>query len=272
MTFSLRPAKAVLVATFLVSSSGWAANALIVQDGTGGIEADVMANLTSKLTARGFTVSNIVVNPNGVPAASLTGKQQVWDIRFDNPYALSAADITTYVAYMAAGGSLFVMGENSGFITRDNSIVALVTAAGGGTLTLAMPGQTETVNAPFTGPTSLSTITYLASDGAVAPPGTGSYVTHDASNGGAAIVWGPGNMSHAATGSLIVVSDVNFLQTSADANSQALATNLVSYLASPTPIVGTPGTPVPPSLLLALLGGCGILAFEIRRRRKAPVA
>jgi hypothetical protein len=249
-----------LLVAALLPVTAWAQNALIVHDGTAGLEANVVTNLSGKLVAAGYAVTTNV----GVPGGSLAGYGQIWDVRFNNTTPLSAGDITAYVTYMAGGGSLFVMGENTGFITRDNSIVALVAAAGGGTITLVSPANTETVLSPFTGPNPVSTITFLAAAGAPSA-GNGAFVTRDGSNMGAALVWGPGSMSSAPAGSLIVVFDVNFLDSGADANSQAFSSNLVAYLAAPVPI----GVPVPPSLILVLLGGGGVALYEIRRRRMA---
>jgi len=82
-----------------ISSISSAQNALIVHDGTPGMEANIVAALSSKLTAHSFTVTTNV----GVPG-SLTGYQQVWDLRYSNTTPLSPSDITAYVAYMAGGG------------------------------------------------------------------------------------------------------------------------------------------------------------------------
>ena len=251
---------------FLAPSFCWAANALIVHDGTLGTEADALGNLTGKLVAKGFTVTPSV----GVPDGSLTGYQQIWDIRFDNTTPLSGSDITAYVGYMAGGGSLSVIGENLLFVTRDNSIVTLIAAAGGGSISLATPANAQTVNPQFTGPAALTNITFLAAAGTPSP-GTGALGTVDGSRIGAKIVWAPGQLLNAAAGSLIVVFDVNFLQAGADANSQTFANNLIGYLAAPAPRVVAP-VPAPSSLLLVLTGACGIIAFEIRRRNKAHAA
>ncbi len=222
-----------LVALLLCAPGiGLAANALVVHDGTAGIEADALGNLTTKLTAAGFTVSASV----GLPG-SLAGNQQVWDIRFNNTTPLTGSDITAYVAYMASGGNLFVMGENTGFATRNTSISALILAAGGGSVSAINPGNnTQTVLPPFTGPNALASVTFLAAAGIAAPPGTGNYITEDATNIGASVVWAPGHMAAAAAGSLIVVFDVNFLQAGANAGSQTLTQNLIAYLAAPGPV------------------------------------
>jgi len=244
---------------FLASGLGaFGANALIVHDGTAGLEANVLANLTTHLTNKGFTVSSNV----GVPV-SLAANQQVWDIRFNNTTPLSGTDITAYVAYLASGKSLFVMGENTGFATRNNTIVTLISTAGGGNITVSTPGQTQTVQAPFTGPTPLSTITYLAGAG-TANPVNGTFVTKDGANSGTALVWGPGNLLNAVAGTLIVVFDVNFLDLSADANSQILTDNMIGFLAVPVPVGVPPATGTPTlsewglAMLVAAVLGAGL--------------
>ena len=218
----------------------WAQNALIVQDGTAGIEADAMGNLTTKLTAAGYTVTNNV----GVPGGSLAGYGQIWDIRFNNTTPLSGPDVTAYTTYLAGGGSLFVMGENTGFATRNSSIVALIGALGGGSVTATNPASnTQTVLLPFTGPNAVSTVAFLAAAAIPAPPGSGRNITVDASGFAAAVVYSPGSLASAPAGALIVVFDVNFLQAAADADSQAFSNNLIAYLAAPVPLAGNSAIP-----------------------------
>lgn len=255
----------------LIAAPGlcWGANALIVHDGTPGIEADALANLTTHLTAATFTVT-----PNvGVPGGSLATYQQIWDIRFNNTTPLSASDITAYTTYLAGGGSLFVMGENTGFITRDNSIVSLITAVGGGTITITTPSNTETVMAPFTGPTPLTTITFLAAAGATYPPGNGRFVTRDMSPAGAALVFSPGTLTSAMAGTLIAVFDVNFLQAGADSNSQALTDNMIAFLAAPVHLpplnlsLSVPTLSQWGMILFMVLAGLGSVYYVKRQRR-----
>jgi hypothetical protein len=234
---------AVCALALLAPVMTWAATGpvLIVHDGTAGLEANVVTNLSGKLTTAGYTVSTNV----GLPGGSLAANKQIWDVRFNTTTPLTGGDISAYVTYLAGGGSLFVMGENTGFIIRDNSIAALVLAAGGGNISFTTPANLENVQSPFTGPTSLSTITFLAAAG-VPNPGNGVCVTKDAGNLCASVVWGPGNMTAATAGSLIAVFDVNFLDPGADANSQTFTNNLIAYLAAP--IVVAP----PPSAIVAV--------------------
>jgi hypothetical protein len=243
-------------------------SALIVWDGTLGIETSVTDNLTTQLGAASFTVTANV----GVPGGSLAGYQEIWDVRYDNTTPLSASDIAAYMGYLAGGGSLFVMGENTGFITRDNSIVSLVQSAGGGTLTLATASNNQMVQPPFTGPTAVSGITFLAAAGATSPPGRGAYTTLDSSNEGE-LVFGPGALSNAPAGSLLIVFDVNFLDPGSgytQPGAAAFVANLIAYLAAPVPVIGPSQTPAPPSVVLMVIGLAGLGAWEMRRRAIRP--
>jgi hypothetical protein len=225
-----------------VSSAQPAANALIVTEGMSVIDTD-NTNLSSKLTSAGFTVTSSA----GVPGGSLATYQQIWDTRF-NEIALSGSDITAYTTYLAGGGNLFLMGENSGFAVRNNSIVSFIAAVGGGTIALTTPANTVTVQSPFaTGITN--PFTFHVANGTHSH-GTYGAIAVDATGIAPAIVYGPGSMASAPAGSLIVVFDLNFLGTNADANSQQLTVNLISYLAAPVvvPPFNPPLPPVGPAL------------------------
>lgn len=263
-SFTLR--RAALLLPLTLPSLCWAANALIVNDGTAGLETTVTTNLSGKLVAAGYVVTTSV----GVPGGSLATYSQIWDIRFNNTTPLTGGDITAYITYMSGGGSLFVMGENTGFITRDNSIVALVAAAGGGTITITTPNNTQTVQPPFTGPNAVTTVTFLAAAGSPGPPGNGTFITNGVGNIGAGLVFPPGTLANAPAGALLIVFDVNFLDIGAAAPLQALSDNMIAYLAAPT-FIAT-GAPAPSSVLLVLIGVGAIVAFEMRRRRKRLVA
>ena len=261
--------RAILLLTLALPGFCWGGpslQALIVNDGTAGLETNVTTNLSADLVLAGYAVTTNV----GVPGGSLAGYSQVWDIRYNNTTPLTGSDITAYIGYMAGGGSLFVMGENTGFVTRNNTIVTLISSAGGGSVSVTTPNNNENIFAPFSGPNAVSTITFLAAAGIPSPPGHGNYVTKDSSNIGAAVVFSPGTLLNALNGSLIVVFDVNFMDPTADANSQALLKNLIAYLAAPTPIVPVvPFIPAPSSLLLLLTGLAAAGLFVARRKLRA---
>ena len=245
--------------------------ALIVWDGAGGISTSISTNLSAKLTDAGFTVTTNV----GVPGGSLASYLQIWDVRYNFTTPLSPSDITAYLAYLSGGGSLFVMGENSGFIVRDNSIISLIQQAGGGTITLTSPSGSQIVQPPFTGPNALATITILAGAGTT-NPGRGAFIMKDANNAGIGIVYSPGSLTNAPSGSLLVVFDVNFLDTSADANSQNLTRNLIEFLASPVaippavpPVAAPVGTPTLSEWAMILMAA-GLMFVAARRIRASP--
>ncbi len=188
--------------------------------------------MATLLGAAGYTVTSITT---GVVPADLTGQKQVWDIRCQT--ALTASEITTYTNYLASGGSLFLMGENTGYAPgRDASLISYIATLGGGSLTLTSTNNAQTVQSPFN--SRVSTVPFRAIGGTTTA-GTGVFITKDINGFGGAIVFGPGSLSSAAHGALIIVWDVNFLDNDAShtANETYLATNLVTYLTAPTSIL-----------------------------------
>ncbi len=221
---------AVVTLSLAMASSVFGASIAIIHDGTAGIEADVLANVSAKQVTAGNTVSSFT---SVAAAGVLSTYEQIWDIRFNNPTPLTPADQAAYQSYVGGGGNLFLDGENAGFATRNDSLVSFISLLGGGNLILNTPANTETVNAPLNASIAGSSITYLAANGALFA-GKGSHITIDSNGIGAALLFGPGNLTNAPLGSVIVVFDVNFLQASADAASQQLIANIITYLNTPT--------------------------------------
>jgi hypothetical protein len=236
--FRLRWATLLLALTLPGFCWGIPNSALIVTETGSPFQSDinsVVTFLSGRLVSAGYAVSTNV----GVPGGSMSSYQQVWDIRADT--ALSGPDITAYVSYLAGGGSLFAMGENGQCCAvRDASVVALIAAAGGGAVTLAPnSANAQTVQPPFTGPVSLTTLTFAAVGGFTST-GNGAFVTKDTATTGGALIFGPGTMTNAATGVLASVLDINFMDPSGGVGvSQALTDNLVAYFATPTVIPAT---------------------------------
>jgi len=214
------------------------------------------------LVAAGYTVTDVTT---GVVPADLTGQQQVWDIRCQT--ALSPTEITTYTAYLASGGSLFLMGENTGYApARDASLISYISTMGGGSLTLTATNNSQTAQSPFTGPTSVTTVSFRAIAGTTTA-GTGSFITRDSNGFGGAIVFPPGSMSAAPTGTLMIVWDVNFLDNDINhtAGETAITQNMIAFLAAPAPINNT-SVPAPPTAILVLVGAGVAAAGRIRSR------
>jgi len=229
-TFTVTAANAVGTGAASTASNliipGPGGNVLIVHDGTAGLEANVVTNLTQKFASTGGI--SLATNV-GVPA-SLDAYDQVWDLRFNNTTPLNSLDQATYLTFLQRGGMLFLMGEDTGFATRDNSLAQMVVLAAGGGLITTTPANAQVVHAPFTGPVPLSTMTFLAAAGCTqANRGNSASITDDGTTS-AALVWAPGTLGNAPKGGLMVVYDVNFMDPGADANSQALVTNLLNYM------------------------------------------
>ena len=260
-------ASALVAILFLASAGGaFAAGPVTIIDLTNGCDPQhpggERATLKALLEAGGNTVTEVTT---GVVPASLTGQAQVWDIRCQN--ALTAGEVTTFTNYLAGGGSLFLMGENTGYgAARDGTLISYIAGLGGGSLTLTSTNNSQTARAPFTGPNTLSTVAFRAVAGTTTA-GTGSFITTDSNGYGGSIVFSPGTLSAAPTGTLVIVWDVNFLDNDANhtASETALAQNLIAYLAAPVPVPALPaGAALVLFLLLTSLG-----VFVVRRRRVA---
>jgi hypothetical protein len=252
-------------ALFALPLSAFAAKNVLIVNGLSttsetGTTTDITANLQTLEVAAGNTVTVA-----DVPPASLAGYTEVWDIRFSNSSPLSASDQTLYQAFLQAGNSMFIMGENSGFMTRNNSVIAFVQTMGGGTLAFATPSQPQNVNPPFTGPNAVTSVSFAAPGGS-STPGNGAFATNNGTNG-TAIAWGPGKLTAAPGAALVVVFDVNFMQAAAGVPLTNFLKNLIGYINAG----GGGAAIVVPTLsewgliaLAVLLGGASLL--YLRRR------
>ena len=145
---------ALFVVVFVSPIGNASANSILLINGaTGTSEPGTTATITANFQTQATSLGHTVTVSDGIPG-SFAGFDQVWDFRFSNIFALTPGQRAQYIAYLGGGGGMFVMGENSSFVTRNDSVLALINEAGGGSLTFITPGSTQTVNAPFTGPRS----------------------------------------------------------------------------------------------------------------------
>src|SRR3546814_259855 len=90
---------------------------------------------------------------------------------------------------MQASGSLFLLGEHSGFAARNQSVIDVIAAAGGGDVPLPAGSiGTQYVTATFNGANlivdDLNTGFFVPAAGTVTSPGTGIFFTTSEANGG----------------------------------------------------------------------------------------
>ena len=260
-----------LAAAFtLLPSFANAQNILIINGASGTSESGTTANITNNLKTLHEAVGNTVTISDGVPV-DFSGYSQVWDIRFSNVFALTGGQQTQYLTYLQGGGRVFMMGENSGFTTRNGTIFSLIAAAGGGNLAAAAQGcdatDTQTVNAPFTGPNPVASLTYACAanfNGA----GTGQFITNNGSIG-AGVAWTIGTLANATAGSLTSILDVNFMEGNRTFEMQQLTKNLIGFVNNPPPVGNV--VPEPATYVLMATGFAGLVLVSRRRRVMAWV-
>lgn len=261
--------KLALIAASLavVSGAAFADNVLIVNGLSSSSEPGTTTNITNNWTPTCGTGHTVTVVDK--PPASLTGYQQIWDLRFSNSSPLTPADQAAYLAFLQGGGNMFVMGENSAFMTRNNSVTQFVATAGGGALTFVAPGDTQNVNgAPFNDG-GLNTISY-ATAGGTTSPGSGVFATNNGT-GGSALAWSTGTLTNAPAGSLTVVFDVNFMEDTAPSDQHQFFQNLCKFVQ--TGGGSATATAVPANSSWGLLGLAALLAalapLGLRLRKSA---
>ncbi len=245
-------------------NSAQAANILIINGATNTSEPGTTSDITSTLDALLQSQGNTTTISDPVPG-SLAGYDQIWDIRFSNTNPISAGEQTQFINFMQSGGAMFVMGENSGFATRNNSVFNLISAAGGGSISFVAVNSTQSVNPVIgTTPNAVASFTYNAPGGGSGgglSSGNGVFLTDDGVAGGTALGFPQGTLGNAPAGGLVVVLDVNFMQTA-----NPFLENLSLYIGGA--LVGGGASVVPTMPIYGLiLSSLGLLLVANRRLR-----
>lgn len=261
----IRPSLLAAAAAIVMSGAAHAGPILIVNGANGTSEPGTTSSITQNLQDLHILAGNTVTVENDIPA-DLSPFTQVWDIRFSNNFALTASQQTQYMSYLQSGGGMFLMGENSGFMARNNSIFDFVSQIGGGILGPGLIGGCDgqqNVNVPFTGPNPVTSIVWACS-GVLGSKGSGDWITERADgSGGSGIAWGVGDLANAQAGALTMILDVNFMQLNASLSEINLTKNLIRFVGDQ--VEPPNGVPTPGSLALVGIALMGALATRRRR-------
>ena len=229
----------LIALSLILSTNSFAGDVLIYQfvESIGSIVSDrqiFAGNTPTVIDLSGSGYSNL--NPSGLNTYS-----QVWDLGA-TAGAMNSNIISAYTSYLSQGGTLFLMGENDGFMSRNNSIFSLISTLGGGSVSQGSnSAYTDVTIIPQFRTANTTSIMQYPAAGTFSTIGTGTCITSDC----AAVLYSPGKLGSAAAGTLIVVLDINFVQSfysSGVYKGQDFTDDLISYLNSPFVIVSPADT------------------------------
>ena len=186
-------------------------NALIINGIAESSEPELSLSSTDVIDSLLQNSAYQTIISNDVPD-NISEYDQIWDIRYDNSSAISEEQTQQYLNFLQTGGNLFLIGENSVFGTRNNSILNLIELAGGGELNFALTNLTQQVLPPFTSPDPVSGNILYEAPGGVTSSGNGQFITIDERERGAGVTFFPGNLENAKAGELTTIFDINFLE------------------------------------------------------------
>ena len=183
--------------------------------------AEALSNISAREAALGKTVTVIEGYAN-LPS-DLSMYSHIWDIDYDTNQ-LVALNSSKYTAYLQGGGALFLIGENSGFPQRNNTLATFITSVGGGTISFdgsfpvlftdcimenqfLLENSNNSVKFPAIGRfSSIGTGTNIVYTNAV-------YSSYPIGTQGLVVVWKTGSLANAPKGAIVSVLDINIWQT-----------------------------------------------------------
>lgn len=270
------PALCLAFAALVLPCAAQAKSVLIIDNNNPVMGMPVVSADSLFLGALQVQAGNTVAY-SGLVLQPLSGFDQIWDLR--SMVAISAGLQGQYLSFLQSGGNLALIGENSIFKKRDDSIVDFVALAGGGALDHGGLGDfKQTVLAPFDGPSPVHTVTFHGAD-AFFDFGHGKGITEPENmilqKGplSVGLAFDPGTLDNAPAGRLVVFLDSSIFTAESDPNfgspgTEALTRNLIHYLGDePAPLPGTRGGVPEPAAWALMLLGFGAVGATLRRRR-----
>ena len=163
--------------------------------------------VVGRLQAKGHTVTT------GGPPSSLTGYQQVWDLRY--PTALTSSETSLYTNFITNGGFAYFTTENPGCCTaRNNSVASLIMGLGGGNTVIGgANGMTANVSS-WVNSTYITpgiTINFAAISAITNSQGIPLFKDSNGLIQAMSWIGRAGALGSGVTGTIITVSDINWL-------------------------------------------------------------
>jgi hypothetical protein len=173
---------------------------------------NISTTIANKETALGMIPTTMLsyAEFEALTDAQISQYAHIWDIGYDT--LITSAVGNKYLTYLSNGGAIFLLGENSLFIQRDETLVNIIDLAGGGTVTTsnaALAVETASVEAEFRLQNQTPTVQFNA-PGSFSNIGAGTILSQS-SSGVHAAVWKTGSLSGHPTGAIVSVLDINFL-------------------------------------------------------------
>jgi autotransporter-associated beta strand protein len=249
---NIKRAAITLAALLCASTSGAAiaAESVIILTDNMSDNQTAATGLRDRLLVAGYDVT-MTVTPSDLTGA-LSNYMQVWDVRITTAFEPTLS--TSYLDYLNGAGGLFLLGEHSGFATRNNSLLSFIDAAGGGDVqygggSVVSQFVTEIFNGAGTVAPDSATSFYVPAAGTFATAGNGVFITTSGAGGtgaGTGIAFGAGSLQNAPAGRLLTYLDVNTFQANfynATPALRALIDRMIGFVAGTVTVTPTPAVP-----------------------------
>lgn len=177
--------------------------------------AQIYSTIQARETALGFTTT-FVQSYAALASFDLSQYAHIWDVGYASPYTTNPNDPTAQLTtYLQNGGAMFILGENTLFGVRDDTIDNFVTSLGGGNITRSYSDYSyavdTTIDPQFLLANNVNKVRFSRPGGFISL-GTGTAMTTAFTEGiYVAAMWKTNSLSNAPKGAVVSVLDVNFL-------------------------------------------------------------
>jgi hypothetical protein len=183
-------------------------------------DTDLYPVIESRGNALGYEV-DLISSYSVLINTDISVYSQLWDLGYASPYTSNPNNPTAVLLqYLQSGGAMFILGENSAFQPRDNSIGQFIeTAGGGGDIVEGTTdfdfSRTLTIKNQFLVTNSNSQVAF-ARPGVFTNFGNGNPMTTQpfpvtGELHYPAVMWQAGTLTAAPNGSIMSILDLNFI-------------------------------------------------------------